>query len=276
MEFLELLTTSLRSIFFIIIYSFLIFYISKSNLDKFSKAVFIIGFSAIMLNQIILLLRFNLDITAGIFATEIFSDVTVFRLLNAFLFYFGSLLMLSGISFIIPKNKSNNEIQNIDMVGEKRSIGVSFFLFFITLGLYFPFWLYRTVKDLRRNFGGEFRYTPGQAVGFLFIPVFNIYWAFYLIFSLPKAVSEIEKSYFNEKVGFNFHPVLISILLLLLPIISNLHYIAFLQEPEYIGDSISLQLFFFTAIIFLWIIIQAKINTFFDFKPNLNKELTND
>lgn len=46
----------------------------------------------------------------------------------------------------------------------------------VTLGIYQPFWLYRVFKEL--NDRGSTETTPGKAVGFLFIPFYNLVWIF--------------------------------------------------------------------------------------------------
>jgi hypothetical protein len=166
-------------------------------------------------------------------------------------------------------NNKNDQIEYPPIEGNRRNIGISLLLFIITLGIYFPFWLYRTVKDLKNNFEDDIPYTPGKAVGYLFIPIFNIFWAFYILFSLPLRIKQIERKYYRENVGFYFHPLLIPIFLIIFITISNLQ-IRFEFEKSTYGSI----LFFESAIFILWLTIQAKLNSFFDFEREsvLNKE----
>jgi len=47
------------------------------------------------------------------------------------------------------------------------------------------------------------RTTPGKAVGFLFIPLFNFYWVFIAIYGLAKALNaETDQKSVNEKTSF--------------------------------------------------------------------------
>lgn len=57
----------------------------------------------------------------------------------------------------------------------------------LTCGLYQPFWLYRVFSELHAR--GATETTPGQAVGFCFIPVFNFVWIFMVWIRLAKAVA---------------------------------------------------------------------------------------
>jgi ribosomal protein L40E len=56
----------------------------------------------------------------------------------------------------------------------------------ITLGIYQLFWLHRIFKELHSR--GATQTTPGQAVGFLFIPFFNLGWIFVVWKRLGDAV----------------------------------------------------------------------------------------
>ena len=62
----------------------------------------------------------------------------------------------------------------------------------LTLNLYWVYWLYRTYEDVRNRAPGTTTITPGRAAGFLFIPLFNIYWAFRIAFDLPRAIARMQ------------------------------------------------------------------------------------
>jgi hypothetical protein len=180
--------------------------------------------------------------------------------------YFGNMsyfLILFGITLLFGRQDAikNEQIEYPEMKGKRRNVGVSLLLFVVTMGIYFPFWLHRTVKDLKNNFGDEIPYTPGKAVGFLFIPVFNIYWTFYLLFSLPLRIKRIEDKYYGKRVGFHFHPILIPILIIIFSVVSNIQFWLRVDKSTFGG------LLYCESIIFvLWLTMQAKLNAFFDFK----------
>ena len=128
------------------------------------------------------------------------------------------------------------------------------------MGIYTIFWLYRTVKDVKNNFDADIPYTPGKAVGYLFIPIFNIYWLFYILFSLPLRMKRIEDKYYGKAIGFHFHPVLIIILFIIFLILANLLQIELSSDNQ----SIARIIFSLSSIWLLWLTIQAKLNAFFD------------
>jgi uncharacterized protein (DUF983 family) len=69
------------------------------------------------------------------------------------------------------------------------------FLMFFTLNLYWLFWLYRVVKEL--NDRRAMATTPGQAVGYMFIPFYNFYWVF-AVFS--RLGAGLRKAYEDAKL----------------------------------------------------------------------------
>lgn len=70
---------------------------------------------------------------------------------------------------------------------------------FLTLGVYWPFWLYRTYKEIRAHMPGATTITPGKAVGFLFLPIFDIYWFFRIVIDFPRAISRMQKSCYPQE-----------------------------------------------------------------------------
>ena len=72
--------------------------------------------------------------------------------------------------------------------GEQSPVwNIPFFLVF-TLNIYHIFWLYRVFKKLYMYNATET--SPGEAVGFLFIPFFNLVWIFIIWSRLGKAISK--------------------------------------------------------------------------------------
>jgi hypothetical protein len=79
-------------------------------------------------------------------------------------------------------------------------VGLGLLLFFLALGInlfsaiLFYIYLYRAWFCLQP---GGAQTSPGKAVGFLFIPLFNIYWIFVAINGLPKDWNRVVSSYPN-------------------------------------------------------------------------------
>ena len=61
----------------------------------------------------------------------------------------------------------------------------------VTLGIYGLVWLYKIHNEML-NHTGDKSINPGKAIGFLFIPVFNIYWSIYLMFHVPGLIKNME------------------------------------------------------------------------------------
>lgn len=256
-----------RGVFFLI-ELFLIVYILKHHSNSFVKGILVISFILSLLTNIIISLAFyaNIESLFKVF----FQDKGYLNIIQNELSNLSYFLLLFGLSFLFGKSQSENN-EKKELIGVKRNIWISLLLFIITLGLYFPFWLYRTVKDLRTNFKEDISYTPGQAVGYLFIPVFNVYWIVYLIFSLPKVISKIETKYFNVGHDFYFKPALISILMLLLPIVSNVKYFASVDSDIAKGVLYVSILIFDISIVVLYLTLQAKINGFYDHNTEISQ-----
>src|SRR5262249_11265320 len=65
--------------------------------------------------------------------------------------------------------------------------------FLLTFNIYWVFWTYATYRELRQNSPNATTITPGQAVGYLFIPLFNVYWFFRLVMDLPRALARVQR-----------------------------------------------------------------------------------
>jgi hypothetical protein len=182
-----------------------------------------------------------------------------FEFVNMFLGV-GYLLIFYGVTLLIEPRAPAAEPRAAVPAwrGGERSLGLSALLFFVTFGIYFYFWLYRTVKDLRDHFESAIPYTPGKAVGFLFIPFFNIGWAIYLIYSLPAAMKRIERRYFPQNKGLSFHPVIISTSWVFATFISALPMPLPDELLPFIGKALACEL----MIIFVYLTIQAEWNIF--------------
>lgn len=233
---------------FIVIYA-----ASDRRANCFIRWIFIVALSV----RILLMIGF--EILSNLFSVWSFNDHETFiPIINGF-YTFTYFLMLYGIIFLFGFSKNGVEPTPKPFIAKKRSVLLSLFLFIITIGVYFPFWLYRTVRDLKNNYN-EIPYTPGQAVGYMFIPVFNIYWMFNIIISLPVKIRLIEKNHFGNDPGFQFHPVVIILLWIFL--LTRSFLIQFGGEMEDSAASlIVLAVSTSLSIIVLALTIQAKMNS---------------
>ncbi len=64
----------------------------------------------------------------------------------------------------------------------------------LTLNIYWLYWLYRTYKEVRAHAPGATSVSPGRAVGFLFIPLFNLYWIFRIAVDFPRAIARMQRA----------------------------------------------------------------------------------
>lgn len=247
-------------VYLILYISLIIYFFQNRKIYTFVKGVFLTSLFFRIIGWLFEILMYTFSIES---IRKIFGWDGNLQFLMNFINITSYFLLLFGVSLLIGKEYiiGNEKKAYLTMEGSRRNIGFLLILFIITLGFYFPFWLYRTVKDLKNNFEDDIPYTPGKAVGFLFIPIFNIFWAFYILFSLPSRIKKIESKYYGENVGFYFHPLLIPILLIIFIIISNLQIRVKFETSTY--GSI---LFFESAIFLLWLTIQAKLNSFYDFE----------
>ncbi len=242
----------------LIIYGFIFFYFLKSKKTySFVKGFFLTACSLSVIDFLSYWLLGSL--WAAVF--PVLMGGYEYGFFEFFILRPGPFLLVYGITLLIGSEYNKEEIKTElpAMKGTRRNIGISLLLFVVTFGIYFYFWLYRTVKDLRNNFESEIPYTPGKAVGFLFIPLFNIYWMFHILFSLPSSMKQIEKKHFGKNVGFYFHPVLIPILLIAFSLLSYLQALSSAQGMER-----GALLFFWSGWLVLWLTIQGKLNAFFD------------
>jgi drug/metabolite transporter superfamily protein YnfA len=84
----------------------------------------------------------------------------------------------------------------------------------VTVNIYWIFWLYRTVKEIRQFAPDEFKFTPGQTVGYMFIPLFNIYWLIRIFIALPRAVGRLNGHLREPQLHSAFAVAAVSIFLI--------------------------------------------------------------
>lgn len=63
----------------------------------------------------------------------------------------------------------------------------------LTLGIYGLVWLYKIHNEML-NHTKDPSISPGKVLGFLFIPIFNAFWAIYLMFHVPGLIKNMELS----------------------------------------------------------------------------------
>jgi len=83
-------------------------------------------------------------------------------------------------------------------------------LHLLSLGIYVLVWLYRRYAEIRRAHPEATNISPGQAVGFQFIPVFNIFWVFYVWYDLARALSRLQIARVGRSLVWpHFVPILL-------------------------------------------------------------------
>lgn len=63
----------------------------------------------------------------------------------------------------------------------------------LTANIYWLFWLHKTYKEVRAHTPTATDITPGKAVGFLFIPLFNLYWFLRVVIDMPRAIRRMQE-----------------------------------------------------------------------------------
>ncbi len=76
-------------------------------------------------------------------------------------------------------------------LGKERMIFTPFLLGIVTLGIYQIVWLYKIHNEML-NHTGDLSIKPGMAIGLLFIPIVNLFWAIYLVFHVPGLIKQME------------------------------------------------------------------------------------
>ena len=77
--------------------------------------------------------------------------------------------------------------------GTRRTLGLMPLWFILTINIYWLYWLYQTYKEVRAHTPSATDITPGKAVGFMFIPGFNIYWFFRIMIDMPRAIRRMQE-----------------------------------------------------------------------------------
>ena len=98
---------------------------------------------------------------------------------------------------VMPQQVSISDPSQQTFVGKRRNPCAPLFLPLITLGIYTLVWIYKLFNEARlyANKRNKTKITSGgAAVGFLFIPVFNIVWGIMLSFKIPGLVTRMRQA----------------------------------------------------------------------------------
>ena len=80
-------------------------------------------------------------------------------------------------------------------IGKTRSVFAPLLLPIVTLGIYSLVWLYKLYTEADYYCEGKVNITSGgAAVGFLFIPIFNFFWAISLWFKTPGLITLMQRA----------------------------------------------------------------------------------
>lgn len=82
--------------------------------------------------------------------------------------------------------------QGAGQTGKVRAPLTTMLLAAVTLNIYIFGWIYKVYSEIRAHSPQATTITPGQAVGFLFIPLFNFYWVVRLFIDLPRAIQRMQ------------------------------------------------------------------------------------
>ncbi len=146
----------------------------------------------------------------------------IYQLISSF-YVFASILEFLGIASIPIWRQttiSRDDImqQNnfpMQLKYKRRNLTITILLLIVTLNVYWLFWLYNNTKELKQLNSKWLNFSAGQAVGFLFIPLFNIYWLINVFVRFPRAVGELRNQLYANKPGSDFSSGLVSIFLIL-------------------------------------------------------------
>jgi hypothetical protein len=93
----------------------------------------------------------------------------------------------------LPSLKAFDPRTPLGAAGTPRSVLKTVALLIVTINIYWVFWLHRIVKELNQVDTALIKATPGQAVGRLFIPLYNVYWFGYLWVVIPRAIAGLNE-----------------------------------------------------------------------------------
>jgi hypothetical protein len=113
----------------------------------------------------------------------------------------GVLLILNVASSVAnAEGAANGEISGAQAGGAGAGLLVVFLGFFLNTLSFIPFYIYLYRAWFCLQPGGLARTTPGKAIGFLFIPFYNLYWMFQAINGLASDWNRTVSTYGDLKM----------------------------------------------------------------------------
>ena len=143
------------------------------------------------------------------------------------------LLALASIPFARKNAISSPLPPALGPAGSERSVGALLLLLPVTINIYWMFWLHRVVREIRQFAPDALKFTPGQAVGYMFIPFFNLYWFFRVLIDVTKVISRLNEHFRarDARLDSGFSGGAVTFLLFLAMVLNglgSLHYGFFL------------------------------------------------
>lgn len=237
---------ALRFVFFVF---FFVFGIRFATLGWFIRTLLIVGGILGAINAVIFLVTFRLQLEP---AQRLFSFEGPLFFIRDFIGISYFIMILFAATLLIGPQQGEPGADSERPRGTPKHLGLMLLLMIVTFGIYNVVWIYKTVRDLRTHFGDVTSYTPGLAVGLLFVPIFNLFWGIFVAATLPLSIKKAERMAQCEGRGPHLHPVLITLLWLMGMILS---WVAFLGDPSsrYIVAA-------YTVLLLSFLAMQAKIN----------------
>lgn len=117
------------------------------------------------------------------------------------LFIIAMIMFFKGVAANVAANSSGQAGQELEGAGQMGMAGIVYLLGLaasLVSIIFFCINIHRAWACLQP---GGAQTTPGKAVGFMFIPLFNLYWVFVAIKGLPKDWNRIVSSYEDLKAA---------------------------------------------------------------------------
>jgi len=132
---------------------------------------------------------------------------------------------LAGLAALAVVIEAGSHINDDEAIAMAIAFGISF-LFVIATAILYLTWLYQSWNSVPDEFRSA---SPGQAVGFLFIPFFNLYWVFRAVPGLSASIRRTQEALDPHRPsGASYGWGIAAAILALIPYISILSYFLFL------------------------------------------------
>lgn len=136
-----------------------------------------------------------------------------------------TLVFLAGLVYLAMWMDAGPRVSNREM-REIMPVLVVMLLLLIPTTILYCMWLYQSWKAVPPEFRSA---TPGQAVGFLFIPLFNLYWVFRAVPGLSRSTLRATASVAPEEAsGGGYGMGIAAAVVSIIPYVNMLSWIFFL------------------------------------------------